>query len=307
MSEIKKLKVNQDGDPKGMLEMINIIEKAHRNLKSLDLEREISNSTIVSMIEEKLPQDIEKERLKLDTSKPQAAKDKFPSLLNLLLEFKERIEYKFSDLRAGVVERGCTVLTDRSTKEEKPCCWMHPNHHGHPIWRCKAFEAKSAAEKVDLIRANDACFACLEQGHMAKFCKRNYRCREDGCGQPHHWMLHEAHASGISFHGKEVLSLGKGGDAEVLLQIQKLKRGKEGGMWSMLNTLWDGGSTLSFITFRQAKKLKLTGRKVNLQIVKVGGTVEELESYGYDLALIDRSNTIVTVSVLGIEQISTYE
>ena len=72
-----------------------------------------------------------------------------------------------------------------------------------------------------------------------------------------------------------------------------------------MNVLWDGGSTLSFITLRQAKKLKLTDRKVNLQIVKVGGTVEELQSYGYDLALIDRSNRIVTASVLGTEQIST--
>ena len=215
--------MNKDGDPKGTLEMINIIEKAHMDLKNLGLEREISNSTIVRMIDEKLPEDIEKEWLKLVTSKPQATKYKFPSLLNLLLEFKERIECKFSDLRAGAVERGRTLLTERSTKEEKPRCWMHRNRHGHPIRRCKAFEAKSAAEKVDLIGANNACFACLEQGHTAKFCKRNYRCREDGCGQPHHRMLHEAHASGISFHSKDVFSLGKGGDAEVLLQIQKLK------------------------------------------------------------------------------------
>lgn len=61
MSEIKKLKKSVDGDVKGMLEMVNVIKKAQIDLKSLDLENEISNSTIISMIEEKLPEPIEKE------------------------------------------------------------------------------------------------------------------------------------------------------------------------------------------------------------------------------------------------------
>lgn len=61
MSEIKKLKKSVDADVKGMLEMVNVIKKAQIDLKSLDLENEISNSTIISMIEEKLPEPIEKE------------------------------------------------------------------------------------------------------------------------------------------------------------------------------------------------------------------------------------------------------
>lgn len=61
MSEIKKLKNSVDADVKGMLEMVNVIKKAQIDLKSLDLENEISNSTIISMMEEKLPEPIEKE------------------------------------------------------------------------------------------------------------------------------------------------------------------------------------------------------------------------------------------------------
>ena len=60
MSEIKKLKRSVDAGAKGMLEMINVIKKVLIDLKSLDLEKEISDSTIVSMIEEKLPEPIEK-------------------------------------------------------------------------------------------------------------------------------------------------------------------------------------------------------------------------------------------------------
>ena len=167
ISEIKKLGKSVDEDPRGTPEMINIIERVHRDLKSMGLEKEISNSTIVSMIEERLPEAIEKEWIKTVTNKlrPEIIKDKFPALLDLLLEFRERIEYKFSDLRSGSSEMGHTLLANRGIKEEKPPCWMHPNHHGHPIWKCKAFENKSAAEKIKFVRENEACFRCLEQGH----------------------------------------------------------------------------------------------------------------------------------------------
>jgi len=57
MSETKRQGKSIDEDPKGTLEMINIIE---RDLKSMGLEKEI-NSTIVSMVEERLPEAIEKE------------------------------------------------------------------------------------------------------------------------------------------------------------------------------------------------------------------------------------------------------
>ena len=121
MSEIKKLGKSVDEDPKGTLEMINIIERAHRDLKSMGLEREISNSTIVSMIEERLPEAIEKEWIKTvtNTLQPEIVKDKFPALLDLLLAFRERIEYKFSDLRSGSSEMGHTLLASRGIKEEK--------------------------------------------------------------------------------------------------------------------------------------------------------------------------------------------
>ena len=287
--------------------MINTIERAHRDLRSMGLEKEISNSTIISIIEERLPEAVEREWIKFVTDKlqPEIVRDKFPALLDLLLRVRERIEYKFCDLRSGSSEIGHTLLTKEKIKEEKPRCWMHPNHQGHPIWKCKAFESKSAAEKIKLVRENEACFKCLEQRHTTKFCKRNFKCKEEGCGMPHHQMLHEAHATGISFHSEKVLSMAENRDPDILLQLQILKTKKRGGNWTSLNTLWDGGSTLSFITFRQAKRLNLTGRRVNLQIVKVGGTVEKLVCYRYDVTVIDKTSTVVTISVLGIDRILT--
>ena len=53
------------------------------------------------------------------SKQPEIIKDKFPALLDLLLAFRERIEYKFNDLRSGSSEMGHTLLASRGIKEEK--------------------------------------------------------------------------------------------------------------------------------------------------------------------------------------------
>ena len=60
------------------------------------------------------------------------------------------------------------------------------------------------------------------------------------------------------------------------LQLQKVKVFNCGGGFAKLNVLWDGGSTLCFITFRQARRLKLIGEKVRIEIFK--GVVKEFLS-----------------------------
>ena len=59
MAEIKQLP-NDSEDPSEIMYMIKTIERAHRDLKSLGLEREINNSTIVSMMEQKLLTEIKR-------------------------------------------------------------------------------------------------------------------------------------------------------------------------------------------------------------------------------------------------------
>ena len=174
----------------------------------------------------------------------------------------------------------------------------------HPIWRCRVFENKSPSEKGDLVRKNNACFACLEIGHVAKNCKRNFRCKHDNCRLEHHQLLHEAHASGIVFHSGSAREKLTKADSTIL-QLQKIKGGNNFSQWKDLNVLWDCGSTLSFITFKQAKKLRLNGKRVRLQIVKVGGETRELDSYCYQLYFQDKDNKTVEVEVLGIDSIST--
>ena len=100
MATVKNIPKYTEDDVAEIIHMINIIEKAHQNLLRLGFEKEINDSTIVSIIEERMPDSLKKEWIKLATGKKrlETASNKFPHLLQLLLEYRERLEYEFSNL-----------------------------------------------------------------------------------------------------------------------------------------------------------------------------------------------------------------
>ena len=108
MSEVECMPTCVDGDERAILNMINLIERAHRDLVLLGLESEISNSTIVSVIKQRMPREIKKGWVKVVTGekRDKISKNKFLSLLKLLLQFRERIEYELLDIRGGICEGG---------------------------------------------------------------------------------------------------------------------------------------------------------------------------------------------------------
>ena len=91
-----------------------------------------------------------------------------------------------------------------------------------------------------------------------------------------------------------------------MLQHQRVQGNTSSGEIRYINILWDGGSTLSFITCVKAKEMNLTSRgTVGLQIVKIGGIIEEIESPRYELDLRDKYGNDARFTVMGIEKIST--
>ena len=59
------------------------------------------------------------------------------------------------------------------------------------------------------------------------------------------------------------------------------------------NVMWDNAASLCFITNAKAKQEKLSGVKVNLSIVKIGGQNEEIETMKYKLPLLDKRGQTV--------------
>ena len=73
---------------------------------------------------------------------------------------------------------------------------------------------------------------------------------------------------------------------------------------TQVNVLWDTGSTISMITFKKARELKLVGRNTKLSIVKVGVN-EEIDSCQYEVPLVNEHGEVETFYAYGIDRIST--
>ena len=129
--------------------------------------------------------------------------------------------------------------------------------------------------------------------------------RVGSVGQPHHYLLNEANHYGYTHYEQKRL-INKRVEGEVLLQLQKVKGKNYLGELRYINLLWDGGNTLSSITYKKDKEMNLTSKETTrLQIVKIGDSVEEVGSLRFDIDLIDKYGNDVKFAVVILESIST--
>ena len=84
------------------------------------------------------------------------------------------------------------------------------------------------------------------------------------------------------------------GEGNTLLQIQRLEvtNTAKRPMRKKLNSLWDPGSTLSFITFKAAEELGLRGDPIELEIFTVGGGKKSINSRKFKVAIADQKNEV---------------
>lgn len=313
MYDIKKMKSLKDNEDAKFIKLVDTIESAYRDLERLSLEHEVSNSQTVSFIEEILPPDIRTkwaEKLKGSSDSEIDKSNKFPALLEFLIKRKSIIEYLSSDLRAttGHAANVNHVKTsgptqDEQNKDEKKSrtrCWIH-NSDSHSTQECSVFKQKSADERLQLVKEQRACWSCLKVGHRSADCRFRKKCDEDGCTHFHHPVLHECHVLGLTFHAGTRTEAQSNELGACLLQLMKIETTTH----QYVNTLWDGGSTLSLITFKKANELQLKGKEVKLAVTKVGGETEEIASCKYELGMKDQNGKSVYVLLYGIDKIST--
>ena len=176
------------------LKMIRTIERCSSELKAMKRDGEMNNTTIISMIEEKMPPEMSREWIKIVTQKDSKHEEKFKLLKELLDNWRSRIEYKVSSVRNAPVtttDGGNIFLTNSKDTPKQSSCWLHKATPGHPIWRCHAFARKSVDERIQLVKENKACFKCLETGHITASCPKTFKCTVDNCNQYHNKLLHK--------------------------------------------------------------------------------------------------------------------
>ena len=81
--------------------MVDVIESGYNDLKIANMEREISNTAVIRLIEGKLPGLIRKEwYLKINKRETEVDENnRFPALMEFLLDQKRCIEYGLEDVR----------------------------------------------------------------------------------------------------------------------------------------------------------------------------------------------------------------
>ena len=126
INSIQRVKAIKEGEDKRFVEFVEIIESGYRDLLRLGLEKEITTTSFVSIIEKRLPADIRREWARLVSSDSSSVdkKNKFPGLLKFLLNQKRAIEYDLSDLRASGSQAGqqsvhCAHAVAEDLKEDR--------------------------------------------------------------------------------------------------------------------------------------------------------------------------------------------
>lgn len=311
INTIQSIRPIKEGENKRFVEFVDTVENGHNDLKRLGLEREITTTSSVSIIERKLPAEIKKEWAKLVSADNSIVDktNKFPSLLNFLLSQKRAIEYETAELRLtrDTAIRGSAHYTGTNKDATEANGYTRPHYNkclfhkeaDHWTNDCKLYLSKPIEERMKMLKEKGACWSCLRRGHRVVECKKKRPCGVRECTRWHHKTLHQDEKRPEDASGSTSLC-NKSMVDSCLLQLQKIptKRG-----WA--NVLWDSGASLCFITNSKAKAERLKGTKVELTVIKVGGDNEKISSNRYTLSLIDKQGQEVQFEVYGIDKITS--
>ena len=181
------------------VKMISLVENAEADLKCLNASDQLENSLIISYIENcmstRMTEAWAEEIANDKTCK--SSKAKFSKLSEFLKHWRWLLEYFEADIRNPSVSNDSHSDTDSDF--ERPSshkCLVHPDAN-HPVWRCRAFQAMTLAERNKIVESSAACRHCLVVGHTASDCKLRFRCTAPNCrSSQHNVLLHSTDSCG---------------------------------------------------------------------------------------------------------------
>lgn len=203
INTIQSIRPIKEGENKRFVEFVDTVENGHNDLKRLGLEREITTTSSVSIIERKLPAEIKKEWAKLVSADNSIVDktNKFPSLLNFLLSQKRAIEYETAELRLtrDTAIRGSAHYTGTNKDATEANGYTRPHYNkclfhkeaDHWTNDCKLYLSKPIEERMKMLKEKGACWSCLRRGHRVVECKKKRPCGVRECTRWHHKTLHQ--------------------------------------------------------------------------------------------------------------------
>ena len=149
---------------------------------------------------------------------------------------------------------------------------------------CVKLKKKTATERKNFVKEQKSCFNCLSKAHMLKECQSEFKCRDDGCRQKHHTLLHKEpldNQSNNSDNRKQsppqndiptdgnVNSFSKSNLRGPFLQVLPVFVTDINGKRFKVNALLDSGSDSTLISKTLADKLKVLGKQHRLNLCNV--------------------------------------
>ena len=210
VNEIKSYAVN--GKKERLVKFIDIVEKGHHDLCKLGLEGEISNTTVVGIIEAKLPDETRQKWVERVCSKDSKVdmRNKFPSLLEYLQEVRRSLKYMSVELREP--QKACIKSMSQPPAPSSPstsgrsttsvlnshrlppptmyqstrwsCQACGQGKHG--LAKCSQYRRMNVEDRWNTVRKAGVCFQCLGPHHVRQCTSRTC----PTCHQPHHSSLH---------------------------------------------------------------------------------------------------------------------
>ena len=133
----------------------------------------------------------------------------------------------------------------------------------HRVTECPTLNDSSVQERLQLVKTNHLCFACLRKNHVSRECRSKKPCSIDGCTRTHHPLLH---VNPPNVSGATPIT-----DKDGILPVVRARFRAPNGRVREGNILIDSGASATIIRKDFAKALGLQGRKEGLHLSVVGG------------------------------------
>ena len=302
--DIQKIVIQKYDQDKGVVELVDVLEKGIQNLSIIGKEKEIANAYTIKLIEQKLPRRI---MLKwLEEEDKSRDDDRFESLYKCLIRERKHAEKilqqkseRENEQPSKVRGRKTVNMVNEGTRINNNCI-LHQNSN-HLTWKCRDFLSKTVVERAKLVKDYHASPLCLSLSHTGKPCPWKLKwdpCQVDGCTRFHSRLLHGSNPE-ISCHAKnkqqdEEDDLG----GRTLLLTQSVKAGD-----NKIHTFCDSGSSISLTTKHSARKNKLKGIKVSYDLVTLGNVIKPQNTNLYEIPIEDREGQTYIIKAYEIDDI----
>ena len=268
----------------------------------MGIPNDMDNSHMLSIIEQKMCPDDRKV-----WSRDLEREAKSATLNNLInwmtIEMKSRMRAT-APVRSGSNRRQVNTVYGEAEVGGKirHKCWFCSNSNHWPD-QCERFAAKSVDDRISAAKTNHACFSCLKKAgrdHRQANCSRRKQCTkvENGnqCTSTHHPLLHKSKTTHVG-----VASISD--QKDTILPVITANICGSNGVYKPGNILFDSGAQITLIRRETADSLRLRGQDITVNIVKVGGEEEEIQTKVYKVSVTGMNKKYV-VRAIGIPCIS---